>query len=103
MAVSLVAVAGKPGAGYLFPGRWHYIAHFLTFAVFGAVWTLGLPKASPLHVAAGAVAFGFMHEAYEIAGHVHGFELVDAIVDAMGAIVGISFAHLCLRGTTPGG
>jgi len=37
-----------------------------------------------------------MHEAYEIVGHVHGFELVDAIIDGMGAIVGTTFASVCL-------
>jgi hypothetical protein len=37
---------------------------------------------------AGIVAFGFIHEAFEIRGHAHGFELYDAIIDGAGAIAG---------------
>jgi len=39
------------------------------------------------------VASGFAHEAYEIAGHVHGFELYDALTDAAGAVAGVVCAR----------
>ena len=88
MALALLWVAGQPGAGEMFPGRWHSIAHFVTFAVLAAVWTLGLPRIPVLATVAGVVAFGFLHEACEIRGHAHGFEFYDAIIDGLGAIAG---------------
>jgi hypothetical protein len=45
---------------------------------------------------AGVVVFGFLHEWYEVLGHVHGFELADAIVDGIGATVGALAARALL-------
>ncbi len=84
MAVGLFWAAGQPGVGDSLRGAWHYLAHFATFAVFGAVWRLGLPGIPAPAIAAGVAAFGFVHEAYEMLGHGHGFELADAIVDSLG-------------------
>ena len=38
------------------------------------------------------MAFGFAQEAIEILGHAHGFELADALVDALGTGFGILLA-----------
>ena len=89
MAVGLFWTAGQPGIAETFRGAWHYGAHFGTFALFGAMWRLGLPRIAPPAIAAGVVTFGFFHEAYEIAGHAHAFELADAVVDGLGAGFGI--------------
>lgn len=99
MAVGLLWTAGQPGIGDTFRGAWHYAAHFGTFALLGAIWRLGLPRIAPPAMAAGVVMFAFAHEAYEIVGHGHGFELADAMVDGLGATVGI----LCfgVRRATP--
>ena len=88
MAVGFVWAASLPAAGKIVTPAWHYAAHFAAFSVYSAVWVLGLPRVSPLAVTAAVVAFGFAHEAYEILGHDHGFELDDALVDAAGAILG---------------
>lgn len=97
MAIGLFVVAAEPGAGRLFHGRWHHVAHFATFALFGAVWTLALARLPARHIAAGIVAFGFLHEGLEILGHMHAFELRDAMINGAGAIVGVTFGWLLLR------
>jgi hypothetical protein len=73
MALALLWVAGQPGMGEMFPGRWHYMAHFGTFVVLGAVWALGLPRIPVLATVLGVVAFAILHEALEIAGHAKWF------------------------------
>jgi hypothetical protein len=88
MALALLWVAGQPGAAEIFPGKWHYVAHFVIFTILGGVWALGLPRIPVSATVAGIVAFGFIHEAFEIRGHAHGFELYDAIIDGAGAIAG---------------
>jgi len=97
MAIGLFFIGSEPGAGRLFHGRWHHVAHFVTFALFGVIWTLALPKVPARHIAAGAVAFGFLHEGFEILGHMHAFELRDALVNGVGAIVGATCGWLLPR------
>jgi len=91
MAIGLFWAAWKPEAGEVFGGHdWlHYFAHFSVFAAFASVWTLGLPRIPTFAIAIGVVAFGFLHETFEITGHVHAFESTDALVDALGATVGV--------------
>jgi hypothetical protein len=57
-------------------------------------WRWGLPGVSALIVALALIAFGFVHEAIEIIGHAHAYELGDAVVDAIGSIVGVLLARL---------
>lgn len=83
-----------PEAGQLAYGLWHWIAHFGAFAVLAWLWRRALPRASALALAAAVIAFGFAQEAIEIAGHAHGFELPDVVVDAAGAVFGIWAAQV---------
>ncbi len=94
MAIALMWAASQPGTGKIFLGMWHYAAHFATFALFGAVWSLGLPMIGMTAIVAGVVTFGFLHEAYEIVGHAHGFEFYDAIVNGFAAGSAAIFARL---------
>jgi len=97
VAAWLVWIASAPITGDVLPDWYiHYPAHFCTFAALAIVWTLGLPRASAMALAVPLVAFGFVHEAYEIVGHVHGFELYDALTDAAGAVAGIVCARAIL-------
>ncbi len=93
MAIGLFWTAGRQGMGEPFRGAWHYTVHFGTFALFAAMWRLALPRVAPAAIAAGVVTFAFVHEAYEILGHAHRFELADAVVDGLGATFGL----VCLR------
>jgi hypothetical protein len=83
-----------PLAGQAIGGGLHWPAHFVSFAIFAFAWRCGLPRVSAFIVALAVIAFGFAHEAIEIVGHAHGYELGDAVVDALGAIVGVLLAHL---------
>jgi hypothetical protein len=74
-------------------GDWHWIAHLGAYAVLAILWRRALPHAPALWIAAAVIAFGFAQEAIEIAGHAHGFELADALVDAAGTVVGVAAAH----------
>ncbi len=93
MTVALMWLALRPVQAAQFAGWYrHYPAHFAAFAAFAIVWTLALPEA-PLPAIVGAIAvFGFFHEACEIVGHAHGFEIADALMDGAGTIVGAAFA-----------
>ena len=90
LSVALVWASFAPMAGQLFAyGYRHWIAHFGAYAALAFLWRRGLPRAPALAVAAAAAAFGFAQEAIEVAGHAHGFELADALTDALGAVFGI--------------
>ena len=98
ITIALFYVGLEPAAGRLFDGwplqaLWHYTGHVAIFALLGLIWTAALPRAAPVAVAAGIVAFGFLHEALEIAGHAHRFEIYDACADGLGAIVGVLAAN----------
>lgn len=94
-AVALTAVllwaSTVSGLNELF-GFWHWAAHFGAYAALAFLWRRGMPRAPAQLVAAALVAFGFAQEAIEILGHAHGFELADALVDAVGTGFGILLA-----------
>ena len=94
LTVFLLAASVVPAAGQAAYGVWHWIAHFGAYALLAFLWRRALPRAPALALAAAVIAFGFAQEAIEIAGHAHGFELADALVDAAGAVVGIAAAHV---------
>jgi len=72
----------------------HWLPHLVSFAALAFAWALGVPRAPTLLVALAVIAFGFAHEAIEILGHAHGYELADAIVDGIGAACGALLAHI---------
>ncbi len=90
----LLWIASAPFEGGVFDNSYtHYPAHFAAFAALAITWCLGFPRARIVVLAVPLVTFGFIHEAFEILGHVHGFELYDALADAAGAVAGV----LCAR------
>jgi VanZ family protein len=93
----LFAASFVPIAGRAAPGAWHWIAHFGAYAALAFLWRRALPRAPLLAIAAAVIAFGFAQEALEIAGHAHGFELADALIDAAGAAAGIAAAQVSFR------
>jgi len=94
MAIGLMWAASQPAAGKIVASAWHYAAHFGAFYLFAMTWVIGLPRVPTIVTAAGAIGFGALHEAYEMLGHAHGFELKDAIVDGAGAMLGAFSARL---------
>ncbi|MGH7604630.1 MAG: hypothetical protein ACRENK_11620 [Gemmatimonadaceae bacterium] len=97
LSLALLGASAIPAAGLAAYGLWHWFAHFGAYAVLAYLWRRALPRAPALGVAAAVVAFGFAQEALEIAGHAHGFELADALVDAAGSALGVAAAHASFR------
>jgi VanZ family protein len=93
LTVGLAFVAAHPRFSQLFAHRLHRSAHFGAFAVFAYAWARGLPNVHAVAVALVAVSLGFAHEAYEIVGHGHAYEIADACYDAAGAFAGVFLAR----------
>ena len=66
----------------------HWLLHAAVFAIFTFTWMLGLPRVPALWIVLAILAFGFLHEAMEIVGHAHRFELGDALINAAGTMAG---------------
>lgn len=96
MTAALVVVSVVPSAGPTLSSQSHWVAHFAAFAAFGAAWTRGLPQIPSLIVTLATVAFASVHEAIEIVGHSHGYEMADVAADAVGAMAGIWLARLMM-------
>ena len=95
MVIELMWVALRPVQSIALEGPYrHYTAHFLVFAALAIAWTCGLPRVRSVVLAFAIVVFAFVHEAVEIYGHAHGFELYDAIVDSIAAVVGVACTRL---------
>lgn len=97
MTALLIWAAAEPAAGKAFAGGSHWAAHFAAFAVLASAWVCGMPKFPAWLVGIAVVLFGFAHEAYEIVGHGHGFELADAVVNAAGALAGAFAGAMVVR------
>ena len=70
----------------------HWLPHLVSFGALAFAWALGVPRVPTSIVALAVIAFGFGHEAIEVFGHAHGYELRDAIVDGIGAACGALLA-----------
>jgi VanZ family protein len=93
----LLLAAVVPWTGQGIGAGLHWGAHLASFAMLAFLWRCGLARVPVLAIGLGVVAFGFAHEAIEIIGHAHDYELADAAVDAIGAIIGVLLAHLPAR------
>jgi hypothetical protein len=95
-AVALVIIAFLPPPEIVRALAPKWLLHATVFAVFTFAWMLGLPRVSVLWIAPVILVFGFLHEAIEIVGHGHRFELRDALDNAAGTIAG-ALAGLAAR------
>ena len=48
-------------------------------------------------VALGVIGFAFLHEAIEIFGHRHPYEMEDVAIDASGALIGLILAQVAKK------
>ena len=88
LTVGLFVVGGRPEAGQVFKGNWHWVAHVISYALIALAYALALPRLGVLYVAAIVAAIGGIHEIYEIEKHGHDFETADLLVNALGALLG---------------
>ena len=99
LTIVLIWASLSPKASEAFAVGPHWLPHLASFAALAFAWTLAVPRTPTLLVALAVVAFGFAHEAIEIVGHAHGYELADAIVDGIGAVCGALIAHATKSGS----
>lgn len=99
LTVFLFVVGSFPAAGKAFPGVMHWLAHFATYAVIAFSYGLGWHKQPAMLVAGFVAALGAIHEYSEIFTHEHTFEIADALVNAIGAVVGVAVERVVVSAT----
>lgn len=97
LTLGLFTVGSMPAAGHAFPGAIHWVAHIAAYALIAFAFCLGWQQHPALHIAALIAIIGAIHEATEIITHSHGFEIEDAIVNAIGALVGVIIQRAITR------
>src|SRR5687768_16352087 len=71
LTIGLFVIGGRAGAGSLFKGNIHWIAHFLTYALLAIFYVKAFPKQHAIAIAVIVACIGGLHEAYEIKTHGH--------------------------------
>jgi hypothetical protein len=95
--IALVWASIMPSAGQAFAGAHHRSAHLVSFAILAFTWHGALARVPAWIVALCVIGFGFLHEGVEVYGHVHPYELNDALIDAAGGIAGVLLAQLAMK------
>lgn len=78
----------------------HWVAHLAAFAVIAFAYGLGWSVRPAVHIAIFVATIGAIHEATEIVTHSHAFETEDAIVNAIGALIGVAIQRTMQRAIT---
>src|SRR5436190_4015989 len=97
LTLVLLAAGVMPSAGEAFGGALHRRAHLVSFAVLALAWRWSLPRVPVSMVALGVIGFAFLHEAIEIFGHRHPYEMEDVAIDASGAVLGLILAQVAKK------
>jgi hypothetical protein len=97
LTIALLLASVLPSAGQAFGGELHRRAHLVSFAVFALAWRWALPQVPTSMVALGVIGFAFLHEAIEIFGHGHAYEMEDVAIDASGAVIGLILAQVAKK------
>jgi VanZ family protein len=69
----------------------------ISFAVLALAWRWAVKQVSTSIVALGVIGFAFFHEAIEIFGHGHPYEIEDVVIDACGALTGVILAQVAKK------
>ena len=97
LTIALLVASVMPSAGQAFGGDLHRRAHLVSFAVLALAWRWALPRVPISMVALGVIGFAFLHEAIEIFGHGHAYEMEDVAIDASGALIGLILAQVAKK------
>ena len=97
LTIALLVASVMPSAGQAFGGELHRRAHLVSFAVLALAWRWSLPRVPVSMVALGVIGFAFLHEAIEIFGHDHPYEMEDVAIDASGALIGLILAQVAKK------
>ena len=77
--------------------RHHRSAHLISYAALAFAWRGTLTRTPTWILVIAVIAFGFLQEGVEVVTHAHPYELSDAMLDAVGALVGAVGARVALR------
>jgi len=97
LTIALLLAGVMPSAGQAFGGDLHRKAHLISFAALALAWRWALPRVPAWMVALGVIGFAFFHEAIEIFGHGHPYEMEDVLIDASGAVIGLMLAQVAKK------
>jgi hypothetical protein len=97
MTIGLTLVAMTPLSTSMLAPMPHRSAHVVAYALVAYAWGRGMPLVPAPVLVLACVALGFAHEALEIVGHRHPFELADAYYNAAGAIAGVVLSRVPMR------
>lgn len=97
LTLGLFTIGSIPNVGHAFPGVLHWVAHLAVYTMIGLTSALGWPRQPALLIAVLIALIGFAHEATEIVTHGHVFETADAIVNAIGTIIGVAIQRITQR------
>src|SRR3989442_7851696 len=81
LTIGLLVAGVMPSAGQAFGGELHRRAHLVSFAVLALAWRWSLPRVPVSMVALGVIGFAFLHEAIDVFGHGHPYEMEDVAID----------------------
>jgi len=90
LTLGLFTVGSMPTAGHAFPGAMHWAAHLTAYALIAFSFGHGWSKRPAVQIAAFVAIIGVIHEATEIITHSHVFETEDALVNAIGVLIGVA-------------
>lgn len=94
LLLALFTVGSLPTAGQAFTGSMHWVVHLATYALIALTFGLGWQNIRLAFLAAIVVTIGAFHELTEIITHSHGFEFNDAVVNGLGALIGVIALYL---------
>lgn len=100
LTIGLFVIGGKPEAGQVFKGVFHWLAHLGAYGLIAAVYCFALPRLTWPYIALIVAGIGGVHEFYEITAHGHEFEYLDAAVNGIGASIGAFIGCAVLRRRT---
>lgn len=98
LTLGLFTIGNIPTAGQAFPGALHWVAHLAAYALIAFASGLGWPNRHAMQIAALVAIIGAIHETTEIFTHSHAFETEDAVVNAIGALIGVAIQRATRRG-----
>jgi VanZ family protein len=94
LILALFTVGSVPATGQAFPGNLHWAVHLAAYASISFSLGMGWQKIPVVYTAVIVAAIGIFHEVTEIVTHSHVFEFYDAVVNFLGAVIGMVFLIL---------
>lgn len=88
LTLGLFIVGGRPEAGQIFHGVYHWLAHLGAYWLIAVVYGFALPRLAWPWVGLIVAGIGGIHEFYEITAHHHPIEYADVGINALGAFLG---------------